>query len=188
MWPREILSPTRRRRAVQMIQDRHGFSERRACRLVGQPRATQRRPPPAVPDAEERIRARSLGPDHGQGHRARSVDQGSYAMTLITKGGTDYHYSLTIKKQWELVHRGWDRHEWDRGRWNPVPGPRHIRVDPHPDGPCGELTLHRHVEQWNLDGIVVHDRWCCAGLPCGADALNAGSSGATRPAYGVSCV
>jgi putative transposase len=41
-----------------MIQERHGFSERRACRLVGQPRSTQRRPPPEVPDEEERIRAR----------------------------------------------------------------------------------------------------------------------------------
>jgi putative transposase len=41
-----------------MIQERHGFSERRACRLVGQPRSTQRRPTPPVPDEEERIRAR----------------------------------------------------------------------------------------------------------------------------------
>jgi len=41
-----------------MIQERHGFSERRACKLVGQPRSTQRRPPPVVPDEEERIRAR----------------------------------------------------------------------------------------------------------------------------------
>ena len=41
-----------------MIQDRHGFSERRACKLLGQPRSTQRRPPPPVPDEEERIRAR----------------------------------------------------------------------------------------------------------------------------------
>jgi putative transposase len=41
-----------------MIQERHGFSERRACRLLGQPRSTQRREPPAVPDEEQRIRAR----------------------------------------------------------------------------------------------------------------------------------
>jgi putative transposase len=41
-----------------MIQETHGFSERRACRLLGQPRSTQRRTPPAVPDEEERIRAR----------------------------------------------------------------------------------------------------------------------------------
>jgi putative transposase len=41
-----------------MIQQRHGFSERRACRLLGQPRSTQRRPPPPVGDEEERMRAR----------------------------------------------------------------------------------------------------------------------------------
>jgi len=41
-----------------MIQQRHGFSERRACRLLGQPRSTQRRTPPPVPDEEQRIRAR----------------------------------------------------------------------------------------------------------------------------------
>ena len=41
-----------------MIQDRHGFSERRACRLLGQPRSTQRRPAPVVADEEKRIRAR----------------------------------------------------------------------------------------------------------------------------------
>jgi transposase InsO family protein len=41
-----------------MIQDTHGFSERRACKLLGQPRSTQRRPPPVVPDAEEGLRAR----------------------------------------------------------------------------------------------------------------------------------
>jgi putative transposase len=41
-----------------MIQERHGFSERRACRLLGQPRSTQRRPAPAVADEEQRIRAR----------------------------------------------------------------------------------------------------------------------------------
>lgn len=41
-----------------MIQERHGLSERRACQLVGQPRSTQRRPAPVVPDEEEAIRAR----------------------------------------------------------------------------------------------------------------------------------
>jgi putative transposase len=41
-----------------MIQERHGFSERRACQLLDQPRSTQRRPPPVVPDEEERIRTR----------------------------------------------------------------------------------------------------------------------------------
>jgi hypothetical protein len=48
------VSPSRRRRAVLMLQDRLGISERRACRYVGQHRSTQRyvsRPP----ELEERL-------------------------------------------------------------------------------------------------------------------------------------
>ena len=37
------MSPSRRRSAVLMLQDRLGLSERRACRIVGQHRSTQRR-------------------------------------------------------------------------------------------------------------------------------------------------
>jgi transposase InsO family protein len=36
------VSPSRRRRAVQMLQERLGLSQRRACRIVGQHRSTQR--------------------------------------------------------------------------------------------------------------------------------------------------
>ncbi|NQV07209.1 IS3 family transposase [bacterium] len=36
------MSPSRRRRAVHMLQDRLGLSQRRACRIVGQHRSTQR--------------------------------------------------------------------------------------------------------------------------------------------------
>lgn len=36
------MSPSRRCRAVLMLQDRLGLSERRACRIVGQHRSTQR--------------------------------------------------------------------------------------------------------------------------------------------------
>ena len=41
-----------------MIQERHGMSERRACALVNQPRATQRRVPPVPGDVEQAIRER----------------------------------------------------------------------------------------------------------------------------------
>ena len=44
------MSPQRRRRAVLMLQDRLGLSERRACRYVGQPRSTQRREPMVAQD------------------------------------------------------------------------------------------------------------------------------------------
>ena len=38
----KLLSPARRRRAVLALRDRLGMSERRACRLAGQHRSTQR--------------------------------------------------------------------------------------------------------------------------------------------------
>ncbi len=44
------MSPQRRRRAVLMLQDRLGLSERRACRYIGQPRSTQRREPAVAQD------------------------------------------------------------------------------------------------------------------------------------------
>jgi transposase-like protein len=51
--PGKLLSPERRRRAVVMCVQRFGLSERRACRLVGQHRSTQRLAcPPALPADE----------------------------------------------------------------------------------------------------------------------------------------
>jgi putative transposase len=44
------VSPSRRRAAVLMLQDRFGLSERRACRYVGQHCSTQRREPCVAAD------------------------------------------------------------------------------------------------------------------------------------------
>src|SRR3712207_7784158 len=38
----KLLSPARRRRAVKHLQQKFRVSERRACRVVGQPRSSQR--------------------------------------------------------------------------------------------------------------------------------------------------
>ena len=43
--PGKLVSPSRRREAVCMLQDRLELSERRACRVTGQHRSTQRRLP-----------------------------------------------------------------------------------------------------------------------------------------------
>ena len=37
-----MISPARRRQAVEQVQQELGVSERRACRVIGQPRSTQR--------------------------------------------------------------------------------------------------------------------------------------------------
>jgi putative transposase len=53
-----MVTPELRRRAVVVLVERFGVSERRACRLLGQHRSTQRRPPRPVPEAEDKLRAR----------------------------------------------------------------------------------------------------------------------------------
>jgi putative transposase len=52
-----MVTPDRRRRAVVVLRERFGVSERRACVVVGQPRSTQRKPRAPRRDEEQRLRA-----------------------------------------------------------------------------------------------------------------------------------
>ena len=52
----KLLSPTRLRQGIEYLQEKLGVSERRACRVIGQPRSTQRYTP-IVKDDEEALRA-----------------------------------------------------------------------------------------------------------------------------------
>ncbi len=54
---RKLLAPDCRRRAVRALQEQFGVSERRACKVVGQPRSTQRLPAPVPTDEELAVRA-----------------------------------------------------------------------------------------------------------------------------------
>ena len=51
-----MVTPDRRRVAVQRVQQRFGVSERRACAVLGQHRSTQRRAKAPPDDAEARLR------------------------------------------------------------------------------------------------------------------------------------
>jgi putative transposase len=51
-----MVTPNRRRQAVVELEDVFGVSQRRACRVVGQPRATQRLVPPKPSSEEQQIR------------------------------------------------------------------------------------------------------------------------------------
>ena len=51
-----MVTPDRRRIAVERLQARFGVSERRACRVVGQHRSTQRRAKAPPTSAEDRLR------------------------------------------------------------------------------------------------------------------------------------
>ena len=62
------MTPDRRRIAVAVLVDRFGVSERRACRVVGQHRSSQRRPRGTCPDVEVKLRARlrEIAQEHPQ--------------------------------------------------------------------------------------------------------------------------
>jgi putative transposase len=52
-----MVTPNRRRQAVVLLTDEFGVSQRRACRVVGQHRSTQRLAAPVPDDEQVRIRA-----------------------------------------------------------------------------------------------------------------------------------
>ncbi len=51
-----MVTPNRRRQAVEVLEDEFGISQRRACHVVGQHRSTQRHPAPEPPDNEAKLR------------------------------------------------------------------------------------------------------------------------------------
>ena len=53
-----MVTPDRRRRAVTVLVERFGVSQRRACRVVGQHRSTQRREPKSEPAQDVKLRRR----------------------------------------------------------------------------------------------------------------------------------
>ena len=55
----ENSDPDSRRKAVVAVREQFGVSERRACRVIGQARSTQRLPPPVPTDEELALRASS---------------------------------------------------------------------------------------------------------------------------------
>jgi putative transposase len=62
-----MVSPSQRRRAAHMLQARLGLSQRRACRIVGQHRSTQRHHPENPdPDKDLRRRLREFARHHSR--------------------------------------------------------------------------------------------------------------------------
>jgi hypothetical protein len=52
-----MVTPDRRRRTVLVLVERYGVSRRRACRVVGQHRTTQRRPHRPEPPEDAKLRS-----------------------------------------------------------------------------------------------------------------------------------
>ena len=90
-----MLSPARKRRAIERVSMVMAVSERRACRAVGQHRSTQRRP--AVPNpARDRMvaRMRELAIEHPRRGRR-------YIMDLLHKEGWSIGTRL-MKRLWRV--------------------------------------------------------------------------------------
>jgi len=125
--PGKLLSPERRKRATTMAQDRFGFSGRRSCGIVGQPRSTQRRPQPAPGEAPLRARLYELAREHQRyGYRR--------AHAMLVREGCVINRKKVLRIWLEEGLKVQSRH---RKRRRPVPGeqihraerPNHVWAD-----------------------------------------------------------
>jgi len=63
--PVKMVSPSQRRRAVELLEERLGVSQRRACQIAGRHRSAQRYEPAAAdPDRDLRAELREFADDH----------------------------------------------------------------------------------------------------------------------------
>ena len=127
-----MVSPSQRRRAVLMLVDRLGLSQRRACLITGQHRSTQRRTPPRGDrDDDLRSRLREISAEHLRwGYRK--------AWALLRQDG--WHVNR------KRVQRLWR----EEGLRVPARRRKRRRVGTS-TGPAGLLRATRVDEVWPLD-------------------------------------
>ncbi len=131
---------TRRRRAVEHVQDTLGcdaVSQRRACKVLGQPRSTQRHEPKVREDEPPLIKriielARRFGRD---GYRQ---------ITALLRG-----------EGWRVNHKRVERIWRREGLKVPQKQPKKGRLWLN-DGSCVRLRPERRNHVWSYD--FVHDR------------------------------
>ena len=127
-----MVTPDRRRRAVSVLVERFGVSQRRACRVVGQHRTTQRRParPESPEDAKLRSRLRRFARNHPRmGWRK--------AHTVVRREG----WCVNHKK----LHRLWN----EEGLRRPPARKNKKRRPGGVDGTLLQAEYRNHV--WGLD-------------------------------------
>jgi hypothetical protein len=97
-----------------MLQERHGYSQRRACQIVGQHRSTRRhRPKVSDPDAELRAGLRTFAKDH-QPVLSPESDL-DLAATLAGKGAVGDHPADPLGESYSSIAKGVAA-EWHEGR------------------------------------------------------------------------
>ena len=95
--PKKLLSPARRRAAVEHVRRHLGVSERRACKAIGQPRSTQRYVGRRKAEWDRRLVERTIGlsrenPRYGYRQGVGATQKGRVvgkqeARTPIVEGG-----------------------------------------------------------------------------------------------------
>jgi putative transposase len=125
---------------VEQVREALGpgrVSQRRACRVLGQPRSTQRRAP-AVPDDEPRLVARMV---------ELATQYGRYGYRRVTALLRAEGWRVNAKR----VERLWRR----EGLKVPARQPKRKRLWDN-DGSCARLRPERKDHVWAYD--LVHDR------------------------------
>ncbi|MCE9603296.1 MAG: IS3 family transposase [Planctomycetia bacterium] len=136
----KLLSPTGRRRVVEHVRETLAVSERRACRVLGQARATQRRPR-LVPDDEPRLVGRIV---------KLASDYGRYGYRRIT--------ALLRREGWSVNHKRVERLWRREGLKVPQKQPKRRRLWFN-DGSCVRLRPTHRDHVWSYDFVQArtHD-------------------------------
>jgi len=127
-----MVTPDRRRRAVVVLQERFGVSQRRACRVVGQHRSTQRHPPRPVPPDDVKLRARLR----------------RFARRHPRLGWRTAH-TVVRREGWVVNHKKLRRLWREEGLRRPPPTKNKKRRPGGLDGTLLRASHHNHV--WGLD-------------------------------------
>ncbi|MEI8178859.1 IS3 family transposase [Aestuariivirga sp.] len=136
----KLVSPERRRQAVDAAQDKYHLSERIACRIVGQPRGTQRYVPTLRPDEDELTRNIVL----------IASNYGRYGYRRVTAMLNDS--GMAVGK--DRVQRIWRR----EGLRVPQKQPKRSRLWFN-DGSCIRLRPEHPNHVWSFDFVeaATHD-------------------------------
>ncbi len=140
----KLVSPERRRQAVERIRGKYGLSERQACRLVGQPRGTQR--------YSVLVRADETGADATKAIIALASQYGRYGYRRITSllnDARDGRLGPTVYSEiWRCEGLKIPKKQRPRGR---------LWLN---DGSCIRLRPERRNHVWSYDFVEASDpRW-----------------------------
>ena len=135
-----MTSPARRRQVVLRVRDKLEVSERRVCRVLAQPRSTQRYEP-VVADDEVLLRTRIV---------ALAGEYGRYGYRRIT--------ALLHEEGWHVNHKRVERIWRQEGLKVPKKQPKRGRLWLN-DGSCMRLRPEYPNHVWSYDFVAdrTHD-------------------------------